>query len=320
VTNMRWKLVAVLAVLGALAAAEQYDASIKVVVAPAIAVDGDDIYVGFARLDRTLKLGRFSLADKGKTGPMANLDVGAPLSSKTSDPFAMVVGDAGLFLGWTDESTGKVTLARFTVSKSKITFVANRTTSIKAVGGVSLALDGDRLFCGYTDGEDKMVKVMSFAVGGNKITQENERKLTECATVLGGSVAVYKGMLFAAWINSDKKIVVTTYRIEDSSKGASYAFLKDTRTEIKAITDSPFIDRPVLSAAEGEITLGYIDKLDKSPRVNFYLLKEDGALKSTGEARVNLKAGMPIGVAATTGGKYYVAAADTNKALFICDR
>lgn len=317
---MRWKLVAVLALVSALAFAERYDASISVAVAPAIAIQDDDVYVAFARIDRTLKIGRFELADKARTGPTADLEVGAPLSSRTNDPFAMVVGDAGMFLGWTDDATGKAMLARFAVSKNKIAYINNRTTSFKANGGVSLGLDGNRLYCGYTDSGEGAVKIMSFSVGGNKITQENERKLTECATVVGSAITVYKGTLLVAWINSDKKYVITTYKISESSKGAGYEFLKDTRTDIKAMTDSPFMDRPALSAAEGEITLGYVDKLDKSPRVSFFLLKEDGSLKSSGETRVSMKAGMPIGVAAASGGKYYIAAADTEKALFICDR
>ena len=305
--------------VAAAAGAFVYDANTKVALAPAVTSDGENIYVAFARLDRSLKLGRFTLSNT-QAGPQANLEAAANLTSRTNDPFALAWGDGTLFLAWTDYQSGKANVASFAVgSKDKLNFGGTRSTSIKSRGGVSLAYDKNRLYVGYTDATEDLVKVATFKVAGGKLTQESERKLVECATVVGGAVAVSEGTLAVAWVNADKKIIITTYGLEESSKGMNYTFARETRTELKALTE-PFVDRPALATAEGEIDLAYVDKTDKTPHVNFYTIQADGFLKSAGETRINVKAGAPVGITALKGGKNYVAVVDTNEALFIADK
>jgi hypothetical protein len=227
----------------------------------------------------------------------------------------MVLGDGVIFLGWVDYRSGKVELASYE-EKGKESFerVDSRSTTVRPRGGVSLAYWDGRLFLGYTDGEEDVVNISSFKITGKrKLSRENERKLTECATAVGSTIAVHQGKLVVAWINSETKYMLTTYDIETSSKGCSYRHLKETRTEI------PAVDKPGLAAADGEVYLAYIDRNDKTAHVKFYLLDEaDGSLVSRGETRVNERPAEPVTVAAS-GGKVYVALIDSNKRLLIAE-
>jgi len=320
---MHGKITAILAAAAltfSAASALIYDASEKVSLAPTIAFDGDDCYIAWARYDRTLKFGRFTLSPA--QGGQANLQGAMPMTSRTNDPFALALGGGEIFLAWVDYQTGKATVARYTIGANKDKFenAATKVTSLKPQGGVSLACDGSRLYLGYTDGVDKIMKVMSLsAAQKGKLTLETERKLPECETVVGSSVAVCKGTLVACWVNADKKILLTTYKIEESSKGTAFTFLRETRTEIRAMTE-PFVDRPVVTAAEGEVYLAFVDKSDKTVHVNFYELKEDGALKLTGETRISERPTQPLGVGVDKNGKVFVAFVDQNKNLLVADK
>jgi len=315
---MRRFLITGILVAASVAGAVVYDANEKVSLSPVIAVDGEDVYVAWARLERMLKIGRFTLSPVH--GGEAHLQASLALTWRTSEPFAMVLGKGDVFLGWVDYRSGKVELARYE-EKGKESFERgdSRTTNVKPRGGVSLAYGDGRLFLGYTDGEEDMVKVASFKVTSKgKLSRENERKLTECETVVGSSITVYEGKLVVAWISSEKKFMLTTYDVEKSSKGCSYRHLKDTRTEIRVNTEP--MDKPGLAAADGEVYLAYVDRNDKTAHVKFYLLNEDdGSLLSRGETRVNERPAEPVTVAAS-GGKVYVVLVDSNKRLLIAEQ
>ena len=315
---MRRLLIILLLAAASVAGAMVYDANQKISLSPTIAVDGEDIYVVWARLERMLKIGRFTLSPVH--GGEAHLQASLALTWRTNEPFAMVLGEGDIFLGWVDYRTGKVELARYR-EKGKESFerVDSRTTHVKPRGGVSLAYWNGRLFLGYTDGEEDTVKVVSYEVSRKgKLSRENERKLKECETVVGSSITVYESKLVVAWISSEKKFMLTTYDIEESPKGLSFRHLKDTRTEIRVNTEP--MDKPGLAAAEGEIYLAFVDRNDKTAHVKFYALDVDGgSLLSRGETRVNERPAEPVNVAAS-GGKVYVALVDLNKRLLIAEQ
>lgn len=312
------KRLAILILLAAAASATVYDANQKISLSPAIAVEGEDVYVAWARLERMLKIGRFTLSPVH--GGEAHLQASLALTWRTNEPFALDIGAEGdLFLGWVDYRSGKVELARYE-KKGQEDFQQGdtRTTSIRPRGGVTVAFWDDRLFLGYTDGEEDVAMVASYKVTSKgKLSRENERKLTECETAVGCSIAVLEGKLIVAWISSETKFMLTTYDIEKSAKGCSYRYLKDTRTEIRANTEP--VDKPGLAATEGEVYLAYVDRNDKTAHVNFYVLNDDGSLLSRGETRVNERPAEPVTVAAA-GGKVYVALMDSNKRLLIAEQ
>jgi len=315
---MQRLVVSILLSAASVAGATVYDANQKVSLSPAIAVEGEDVYVAWARLERMLKIGRFTLSPV--RGGEAYLQASLALTWRTNEPFALVLGKGDVFLGWVDYRSGKVELARYE-EKGKESFERgdSRTTNVKPRGGVSLAYGDDRLFLGYTDGDEDIVKVVSYKVTAKgKLSRENERKLTECETAVGSSIAVHEGKLVVAWISSEKKFMLTTYDVEKSSKGCSYRHLKDTRTEIRVNTEP--MDKPGLAAADGEVYLAYVDRNDKTAHVKFYVLNEDdGSLLSRGETRVNERPAEPVTVAAS-GGKVYVALMDSNKRLLIAEQ
>jgi len=76
--------------VAAAAAALVYDTHEEASLAPAIAVDGDDIYVAFARLDRTLKFGQYTLSPL--RGGEAFVQASQPMTARTNNPFALAVG------------------------------------------------------------------------------------------------------------------------------------------------------------------------------------------------------------------------------------
>jgi hypothetical protein len=312
---MRRVLITGMLVAAAVAGAMVYDANQKISLSPAVAVKGDDVYVAWARLERMLKIGRFTLSPVH--GGEAHLQASLALTWRTDEPFSLVLGKKGeLYLGWVDYRSGKVELASYT-EKGKDSFerVDSRSTSVRTRGGASLAYADNRLYLGYTDDEDDIVKIVSFKVSSKgKISQENERKLAECETAVGSAITVYEGKLIVAWINSDRKFMLTTYEIEKSSKGRSYRHLKETKTEIRVNTDP--MDKPGLAAADDEVCLAYIDRNDKTAHVKFYALDDDGSLLSRGETRVNERPASPVTVAAS-GGKVYVALVDSEKRLLI---
>jgi hypothetical protein len=294
-----------------------YDTHEKTALSPTIAVEDGDVYVAWARLGRMMKFSRFELSTS--RGNEAYAQASQALTSRTNDPFAMVIGDDGIFLAWVDYRTGKVELARYEAKgTSNFRRTDARSTTVKPRGGVSLAYDDGRLFLGYTDSEDEFVRVVSYKVSASgKLSRENERKLTECETVLGSSIAIDNGQLLVAWIDSDKKYMLTTYAVDKSSKGPSYGHLKNTRTEIRVNTDP--MDKPGLAAAGGEVYLAYVDRNDKTAHVKFYTLEADGSLRSGGETRVNERPAQPVNVAASAG-KVYVALADANKDLMVAEQ
>lgn len=315
---MRRLLITGILVAASVGGAMVYDAHEKVALTPAVAADGDDVYVAWARLERMLKIGRFTLSPVH--GGEAHLQASLALTWRTNEPFSLVLGKKDdLHLGWVDYRSGKVELASYE-KKGKESFerVDSRSTSVRSRGGASLAYWDGRLFLGYTDEKEDIVKIVSFKITSKgKISQENERKLTECETAVGSAITVYEGKLIVAWINSDKKYMLTTYDIEKSSKGCSYRHLKETRTEIRVNTDP--MDKPGLAAADGEVCLAYVDRNDKTAHVKFYALDEaDGSLLSRGETRVNERPAAPVTVAAS-GGKVYVALVDSNKRLLIAE-
>jgi hypothetical protein len=303
--------------LAGVAGAAVYDTYEKTALSPTIAVEGDEVYVAWARLGRMMKFARFELS--GNRGNEAYAQASQALTSRTNDPFAMVTGDGGIFLAWVDYRNGKVELARYeTQGKSKFKRTDTRSTTVKARGGVSLAYDDGRLYLGYTDSEEEYVNVVSYKVSGSgKLSRENERKLTECETVLGSSIAIEGGQLLVAWIDSEKKYMLTTYAVDMSSKGPGYRHLKNTRTEIRVNTDP--MDKPGLAAEDGEVYLAYVDRNDKTAHVKFYMLEDGGSLRSVGETRVNERPAQPVTVAAS-GEKVYVALADANKSLLVADQ
>jgi hypothetical protein len=306
-----------LAVGAAVAGAGVYDANQKVSLSPAIAVDGDGIYVVWARLERMLKIGRFTLSPVH--GGEAHLQASLALTSRTNDPFAVVLGDDAVVLAFVDYRTGKVELLRYDLKgKDKFERSDSRSTQVRSRGGVSLAYEDERLLLGYTDAEEDVVKVVSYKVSRKgSLSRENERKLTECETVVGSSVAVYEGKLIAAWVDSDKKFMLSTYDVEKSSKGPSYRHLKDTRTEIRVREDP--MDKPALAIANGEVYFAYVDRNDRTAHVKFYTLADDGSLRSVGETRVNERPAEPVNVAAWAD-KVYVAMVDENKDLLIAEQ
>lgn len=315
---MRRLLITLIWTAAAVASAKVYDANQKISLTPAIAAQGEDVYVTWARLERMLKIGRFTLSPVH--GGEAFLQASLALTWRTNDPFAMVLVDDTVYLGWVDYRSGKVELASYEEEgKDSFERVDTRSTTVRPRGGVSLAYWDDRLFLGYTDGEDDVVNIASFKITKKrKLSRENERKLTECETAVGSTITVHEGKLIVAWVDSDTKFMLTTYDIEKSSKGCSYRHLKDTRTEIRVST-TPVVDKPGLAAEEGEVYLAYVDRNDKTAHVKFYLLDEvDGSLMSRGETRVNERPAAPVTVAAS-GGKVYVALVDTDKRLLISE-
>jgi hypothetical protein len=315
----RLLILGTVAVMSAVAAfATVYDANQKVSLTPVIAVRGDDIFVAWARLERMLKFGRFTLSPVH--GGEAHLQASVPMTSRTNETFAMAMDeDKSTFLAWVDYGSGKVELAHYKI-KGKEDFVRSdsRNTSIRTRGGVSLAYADDRLFVGYTDDEKDQVRVASYKVSSKgKLTRENERNLTECETVVGSSIALSGDTLVVAWMNSEKKFMLTTYAVEKSSKGPTFRHLKDTRTEIRARTDP--MDKPGLAALGDEIYLGYVDRNDKTARVKFYQLNDNGSTKSAGETRVNERPAESITVAASAD-KVYVALVDDKNRLLIAEQ
>jgi len=304
--------------VAAAAGAAVYDTHEKTALSPTIAVADGSVYLAWARLERMMKFARFELS--ASRGGEAHSQVSQALTSRTNDPFAMVVGEGAIFLAWVDYRTGKVALARYEPKgKEKFDCTDSRATQVKTRGGVSLAYEGGRLFLGYTDTEEDFVKIASYKVLANgKLSRENERDLKQCETVLGSSIALLEGKLIVAWIDSDKKFMLTTYAVEDSPKGPSYSHLKDTRTEIKVKETEP-MDKPGLAAAGGEVYLAYIQRNDNTARVKFYTLDADGSLRSGGEARVNERPAQPVNVAAAAG-KIYVALVDVNKDIMIAEQ
>lgn len=294
-----------------------YDTHEKTALPPTVAVEDGEVYLAWARLDRMMKFTRFELSSS--RGDEAYAQASQALTSRTNDPFAMVVGDGGIFLAFVDYRTAKVQLLRYEPKgKTKFKRTDTRSTQVKPRGGVSLAYDDDRLFLGYTDGEDEFVRVVSYKVSASgKLSRENERKLTECETVLGSSIAIDNGQLLVAWIDSDKKYMLTTYAMDKSSKGPGYRHLKNTRTEIRVNTEP--MDKPGLAAAGGEAYLAYVDRNDKTAHVKFYTLDADGSLRSGGETRVNERPAQPVNVAASED-KVYVALADVNKDLMVAEQ
>lgn len=293
-----------------------YDTHEKTASSPTIAVEDGDVYLAWARLDRMMKFTRFELS--ASRGGEAYAQASQALTSRTNDPFAMVIGDGGIFLAFVDYRTAKVQLLRYEAQgKTKFKRTDTRSTQIKPRGGVSLAYDDGRLFLGYTDADDDFVRVASYKVSrSGKLSRENERKLTECETVVGSSIALRDGHLFVAWIDSDEKYMLTAYAVDKSSKGPSYRHLKNTRTEIRVNTDP--MDKPGLAAAGGEVYLAYVDRNDKTAHIRFYTLDADGSLRSGGETRVNERPAQPITIVASED-KVYVALADANKDLMIAE-
>jgi hypothetical protein len=300
--------------LAGVAGAVVYDTHEKTALSPTIAVEDGDVYVAWARLGRMMKFSRFELS--ASRGNEAYAQASQAMTSRTNDPFAMVTGDDGIFLAWVDYRTGKVELARYEAKgTSKFRRTDSRSTTVKPRGGVSLAYDDGRLLLGYTDNEEEFVRVVSYKVSGSgKLSRENERKLTECETVLGSSITLHDDRLLVAWIDSDKKYMLTTYAADKSSKGPSYRHLKNTRTEIRVNIEP--MDKPGLAAAGGEVYLAYVDRNDKTAHVKFYMLEADGSLRSAGETRVNERPAQPVNVAASAD-KVYVALADVNKDLMV---
>ncbi|MEE9457816.1 MAG: hypothetical protein V3W11_11795 [bacterium] len=294
-----------------------YDTHEKTALSPAIAVEDGDVYLAWARLDPMMKFARFELSTS--RGGEAYAQASQALTSRTNDPFAMVVGDGAIFLGFVDYRTAKVQLLRYAPKgKTKFKRSYTRSTQIKPKGGVSLAFDDGRLFLGYTDADDEFVRIVSYKVSrSGKISRENERKLAECETVVGSSIALHDGHLLVAWINSDEKYMLTTYAVDKSSKGPSYRHLKNTRTEIRVNTNP--MDKPGLAAAGDEVYLAYVDRNDKTAHVKFYTLEADGLLRSAGETRVNERPAQPVCIAASTD-KVYVALTDANKDLMIAEQ
>ncbi|MGD8717249.1 MAG: hypothetical protein PVH29_00375 [Candidatus Zixiibacteriota bacterium] len=305
-------------VISAVAAfAAVYDANQKVALTPVIAVRGDDIYVAWARLGRMLKFGRFTLSPVH--GGEAHLQTSVPMTSRTNEPFALAMDDDSIFLSWVDYGSGKAELAHYKIKgKEKIDRVDTRNTSIRTRGGVSLAYGDGRLFVGYTDEKEDLIRIATYNVSSKgKLSRENERKLTECETVVGSSIALSGDTMVVAWMNSEKKFMLTTYAVEKSSKGPTYRHLKETRTEIRARTDP--MDKPAVAVLGDEIYLGYVDRNDKTARVKFYQLNADGSTKSAGETRVNERPGQPITVAASAD-KVYVALMDNDNRLLIAEQ
>lgn len=299
------------------AGAAVYNSNQPISLSPAIAAAEGDVFVAWARLERMLKLGQFTLSPVH--GGEAHLETSLALTSRTDNPFAMVWGDGALFLGWIDYRTGKAELARFKIKSGDFVRGETRTTNVRARGGVSLAYDDGRVYVGYTDSEEDLVKVASYKVSSKgKLSRENERKLAECETAVGSAITVAGGTLAVAWIDSDKKFMLSTYEIEKSSKGPSFRHLKNTRTEIRVRTE-PLLDKPALAAEGEEVYLGYVDRNDKTAHVKFYQLDAGGALLSRGETRVNERPAEAIAVAAS-GGKVYVALGDENKDLLIAEQ
>lgn len=316
---MRYALVITI-VASALAGFAQgvvYDTHEKTALSPAVAVEDGDVYLAWARLDPMMKFARFELS-AGRGGE-AYAQASQALTSRTNAPFAMLVGDGGIFLAFVDYRTAKVQLLRYEAKgKTKFKRSDTRSTQIKPKGGVSLAFDEGRLFLGYTDADDEFVRIVSYKVSrSGKLSRENERKLTECETVLGSSIALDNDQLLVAWIDSNKKYMLTTYAVDKSSKGPSYRHLKNTRTEIRVNTDP--MDKPGLTAAGGEAYLAYVDRSDKTAHVKFYTLEADGSLRSVGETRVNERPAYPVSVAASAE-KIYVALVDANKDLMIAEQ
>jgi hypothetical protein len=302
------------AIFSSFAGAAVYDTYEKTTLAPAIAADVTGIYLAWARLDGMMKFARFELSES--RGGEAYAQASQALTSRTNDYFAMVLGDGSIFLAFIDYRTGKAELLRYEPrGKDNFKRTDSRSTQVRARGGVSLAYAGDRLYLGYTDTEDDFVNIVSYKVSrSGKLSRENERKLAECETVVGSAITLEGGKLVVAWIDSDKKFMLTTYGLDISSKGPSYRHLKNTRTEIRMNTD--IVEKPALTSAGGEVYLAYVDRNDKTAHVNFYLLDEDGSLRSAGETRVNERPVQPVGVGAS-GEKVYVAIVDTNKRLLI---
>ena len=294
-----------------------YDTHEKTALSPTIAVEDGDVYVAWARLGRMMKFSRFELSTS--RGNEAYAQASQALTSRTNDPFAMVTGDDGIFLAFVDYRTAKVQLLRYEArGTTQFKRSDTRSTQIKPAGGVSLAFDDGRLFLGYTDADAEFVRIVSYKVSASgKLSRENERKLTECETVLGSSIAIDNGQLLVAWIDSDKKYMLTTYAVDKSSKGPSYGHLKNTRTEIRVNTDP--MDKPGLAAAGGEVYLAYVDRNDKTAHVKFYTLEADGSLRSGGETRVNERPAQPVNVAASAD-KVYIALADANKDLMVAEQ
>jgi hypothetical protein len=304
------------AVFTAVAVATVYDTHEKTALSPAVAADDEGVYLAWARLDGMMKFARFELSES--RGDEAYAQASQALTSRTNDPFAMVLGDGSIFLAFIDYRTGKAELLNYE-PKGKNDFKRkdSRSTQVQARGGLSLAYDDDRLYLGFTDAAEDYVSVVSYKVSrSGKLSRENERKLEECETVVGSAITLESGKLVVAWVDSDKKFMLTTYDLDISSKGPSYRHLKNTRTEIRVNTD--ILDKPALASADGEVYLAYVDRNDKTAHVNFYLMDDDGSLRSAGETRVNERPVQPAGVGAF-GEKVYVAVVDANKRLLVAD-
>ncbi len=304
------------AVLTSFAGAMVYDTYEKTALAPVIAADDAGIYLAWARLDGMMKFARFELSDR--RGGEAYAQASQALTSRTNEYFAMVLGDGAVFLAFIDYRTGKAELLRYELQgKDNFKRTDSRSTQVRARGGVSLAYADGRLYLGYTDAEDDFVNVVSYKVShSGKLSRENERKLAECETVVGSAITLEGGKLAVAWVDSDKKFMLTTYGLDISSKGPSYRHLKNTRTEIRMTTETNITEKPALASSAGEVYLAYIDRNDKTAHVNFYLVDDDGSMRSAGETRVNERPVQPVGVGAF-GEKVYVAVVDTNKRLLI---
>jgi hypothetical protein len=302
------------AVCTSFAGATVYDTYEKTALSSAIAADDAGIYLAWARLDGMMKFARFELSES--RGGEAYAQASQALTSRTNDYFAMALGDGAIFLAFVDYRTGKVELLRYEPrGKDNFKRTDSRSTQVRARGGVSLAYADGRLYLGYTDAEDDFVNVVSYKVShSGKLSRENERKLAECETVVGSAITLEGGRLVVAWVDSDKKFMLTTYGLDISSKGPSFRHLKNTRTEIRMNVD--IVEKPALASAGGEVYLAYVDRNDKTAHVNFFLLDEDGSLRSAGETRVNERPVQPVGVGAF-GEKVYVAVVDTNKRLLI---
>ncbi len=303
-------LVVFCAVAGEAFAGVTYGSSLESPGTPAVTVYDGDVYIAWARLDYTLKFGRFEL----KAGDKLSLGEAESLSDRTGNALGLSVADENLLLAWAD-SDGNVRLAYYKLtSKGKFKFVDRKGVGERSSAGVSVAVVGDRGYIGFVGKKKNRVKVAVYDLGKSRPKRKNVIELTDCETNWPCSIAIVDDTLVVAWLNDKNKLVLTTYEIKESSKGTKFSYVKEHPTEERLSA------QPALAAGVGEVLAGYVDRDDRYIHMRYYAVESDMSLKAGTKIRVSEKPETSIALAVDENDKIYVGFIDDDNEIALHKR
>lgn len=277
---------------------------------PAICIADGDLFIAWARLDHSLKMGYFTLKTSG--GKEIVQEEVESLSDRTDSPLAVVSDGKKLALVWSDAQKDEIYLAYYKLKKgNKFEYVDMKKTGEKSVDGVSAYLYGDDLVIGFTDSKDDATKIITYSLAKKRPKRGIQRKLTECPTTSRSAMTIAQDIMMVEWEDEDNDMHLTTYTITDSSKGLAFEYLKDYPLNVNT---NEFVS---VTGKDNEFFVGYVDSNDKYMHVKSYNIEADKTLTSGSSIRITEKPASSFSLAVDDNGNIYTAYRDRDNEINI---